>query len=348
MPYESEPTSNQGSTNIERVENKKPSPFIFVGSPEYFKIKYGPEFKMTGMTYLTINTATECELGCVDCALNTTKHKERPDEEVAKIKEIQKRIPDILAKFSRLGTKQVVVFGEGEPTLEHKESGYKEMIEPLIQAANANGLGTTLFSTLTYLTNAQLQQFHYNNVSLMFSLHSLKPENYKKIVKRGQPETVYKNAEEVSRRYGPPVDSGKGGQKLSRLGVNFTLNRFNVAEVDAAKDWAHQHGMQFIANVKMPKGRADKGKNFENITGSDEDYQHQKKEALRVSDTGGQSSLVEGFCGFGRNGLAFNTNGTMMICAYEPALSKIMPNILDLIDLPDEAITEFSEIMSNR
>lgn len=340
----------------ETGEKESESPYVFVGSPEWFKIKEGKEFSMTGLTYVTINCPTSCELCCVDCALNSKTKNQRTEEERTQINKVQKKMPEILATLSRLGAKQVVIIGEGEPLFEPKEAqdpngepGYSAIVKPLIETANQNGLGTTIFTTLTHLSAEKLDDFNKNNVSVMISLHSRNSETYRKTVIKGQPERVYNNIPRLTQSFGPPnpLVGDWVGKKSTRVGINFTVNRFNINEADEDKKWAHEQGMQFVANVKMPAGRAT-GEVFDYVTGTKEEFEQQKKKALELSDTKGQSSLVENFCGFGRNGLAFNTDGSMMICGYEPGLKKIMPNIVDLVKLPDKAIIEFSKIMSDR
>lgn len=354
-------------TPIERLEVpvtsefEKSSPFIFAGSPEYFKL-LDPEFQMTGLTYLTINTPTKCGLGCVTCALGSGENTTYTPGQLESRAKLVESTPQILERFSRLGTKQVVVIGEGEPTYEPKEDkGFQEIVQPLVESANKQGLGTTLFTTLTYWSPEKGRVLHDNNVSIMLSLHSLQPEVYRKKVTRGQPERVYENIESLTDLFRDDVRDTGGNRKFTRLGVNFTISGFNFGEVNECKQFAHEHGMQFIANTTMPSGRAEEKKTFNyDISGGQiittdpeadakvaEMYQLQKQKAIEVSDTHGQSSMIDRFCGFGRNGLAINTDGTMMICGYEPKLAENMPNIFDLMKLSDEGIMEFSKMMSD-
>lgn len=372
-------------------ENEKKSSFVLVGSPRYFEMmaqNEGREFQMTGLTYFTVNCDTLCELACHDCALGTIGKRKTGDSfddrlergrQILLSNTVRTRMPDIIEKLSRLGTRQVVIIGNGEPTFQPKddsiqpksddyiegndEPGFQEIMVPLMTTAHRFGLGTTMFTTATYLTPQNSAILRDNNVSPIVSLHSLNDENYLEIVRKGNPARARKNIDELIEIYksDPAIESGDDDVTITRLGINFTLNQFNIGEVDDAREWAHRNGMQFVANAKMLTGRGDTEKASETNFGADDPtdpeeikriFETHRALARTKSDTGGQSSITsEHFCGFGRNGLSINTDGTMMVCGYEggteAGLKDVMPNILDLIKLSDEAIIEFSQIMSD-
>lgn len=107
----------------------------------------------------------------------------------------------------------------------------------------------------------------------------------------GDISKVKSNIETLTKVYSDTTQDF-AGQKFVRLGVDMTFSLENSDEVQKIKQFAHDHNMQFIANVVMRRGRASNDTLWQKLAGNR--YDELKQLAKDYSDTGGHSTSREG------------------------------------------------------
>lgn len=296
---------------------------VLKGSPEYFSLKaieQGDEEPNLAEKplYLSINLDTPCNLKCEKCALAGERiygEKLNLDEQL-----------ETIDKISRMGAKELVIFGNGEPLI---QPSFDNMVKPVLETANKEGMGTILFTNLNELTKEQAEFLKKNNVTIFISLDSLNPEIYRSITGGGNLNNVLKNILLLKSVYAKE-SSIVQGKKIGEIGVNFTLTRKNEKDLESVKKFAHNNKMQFIANTLMQKGRAKDKEVWEDLTGGEENYKKQLNIAKNESDTGGHSSLTEGACGYGHGGISVDIDGQLLVCGYAGETGSYHPNIREM------------------
>lgn len=277
------------------------------------------------LLYGTVNIPTRCPFHCPHCALNSGC----PNAPVRPVLTPIER-SETIAKMAEAGIKSLVIIGEGEPLWQPADGtpGFEELVRPVLERANSLGMGTIMFTTLGHLTREQAEILRDNNVSVFVSLHSLKDETYRRSTGNGDLAKVLQNIEILRAVYGENEEID--GQEVTRLGINFTITLLNESEVESVRNFAHEHGMQFICNPLMPSGRAANKNVWDKRAGSPADFARMAALATRYSDTGGQSSIKAGRCSYGYRGIAIDVGGRLMICGYKPGPEGCMPNIMDM------------------
>ena len=158
-------------------------------------------------------------------------------------------------------------------------------------------MGTVMFTTAFGIDQEQAEFYRDHDVTVFVSLDSLDPETYKKLTGTGDLNSVLKNIEILRVAYKNTPQNLPDNKKLIRLGINTTIQKDNIEELERIKEFAGED-MQFIANVPMPEGKLRTYEDFVSLVGfrADDDAKMEelKKLASEKSDTGGHSSIAEG------------------------------------------------------
>jgi len=299
------------------IETKKfPEPKVLKGSPEFFESQEGKE-QDKGPLYLMMNLETKCSYKCPKCALPGYR---RDMNEPMSLEQRQ----NLLEKAGELGIKELVIVGAGEPT-EH----FDDMMKPVIHSAHENGLGTIMFTTTSYLTREQAEFYRDHNVSIFVSLDSIDPETYKFLTGIGNLDQVKNNIQMLKEVYGQS-DEEINGKKVVRLGVNVTIVKQNMHQLDAIRELAGED-MQFIANFPIRRGKFKSNIVWQRLVG--DQYEQLQRLAQEHSETGGHSSIDEGVCSYFNRGISVDTDGQLLTCGYASETAHSLETVIDFSTL---------------
>lgn len=282
---------------------------ILKGSPAYFKI-IGQWTEETP-TYCMMNLETGCCYNCPKCALDD-KGCERVTDPALSLNE-RKRI---ITLTHQAGAKCLVVIGMGEPT----DTQNFKIVRPVIEHANSLGMVTILFTTLYGLTEQQTEFYKKYNVSLYISLDSLSPETYRFLTGNGKLDRIWQNISKLRTLFLPEVI---GGQTIVRLGINTTVVRQNVDELEQIQRFAGSD-IHFVANAPMHRGRLTHNSNWQELIGND--YNLLADRAHAASETGSHSSAEGGVCSYFLRGIAVDVDGQMLTCGYAAETAVHLPH----------------------
>ena len=273
--------------------------------------------------YLMMNMETTCPLRCLKCAQPGRNRSMGPSLSLQE----REKIVDL---GINIGVKELVILGAGEPLLTRN---YERIVQPIIRHANANGFGTVLFTTTLGLNSQKAEFLRDNNVTVFFSFYSLSAVTYKKLTGGGNLEATLKNIQLLRELFRNTRQVLPDGRVLIRLAINMTIQKDNVHELDDIKAFAAED-MQFICNVPMPEGKLHIYKNWEQLVGDQMPLFAQL--AHEKSETGSHSSVYnEGVCSYFFLGLAVDSDGEFLTCAYASDSALHLGNARDVMTAED-------------
>lgn len=301
---------------------------VLKGMPESLQID-GVDLDRELPRYIMMNMETTCPLRCLKCAQPGRNRKMGQPLSLAN----RKRILDL---GILTGVKELVILGAGEPLL---LKNYEMIVRPIIHYANEQGLGTVLFTTTLGL-NRQIAEFlRDENVTVFVSFDSLDAMIYKKLTGGGSLATTLKNIQLLREVFLNTQQVLSDGRVLTRLAMNTTIQKDNVHELEEIKAFAG-HDMQFICNVPMPEGKLRTYKNWEQLVGSD--LPLFTRLAHEKSETGSHSSVSdEGVCSYFFLGLAVDSDGEFLTCAYASDSALHLGNARDVVT-PEDFLSRYT------
>jgi MoaA/NifB/PqqE/SkfB family radical SAM enzyme len=287
---------------------------LLKGRPDYFILK-NEGLNREKPLYLLLNLETGCSYRCPKCALSGERKKDRNTA-----LSLEQR-NSIISTAKEIGVKSLVIAGLGEPT-EHFP-----MVRNIIESAHQQALTTILFSTLNGLTVQTAEFLRDHDVSVILSLDSLDTKNYRKLTGNGDLEKVLGNVDLLRQIYRGSV-SMLEDKTLVRLGINTTIVEWNKEELDAISKFAGED-MQFIVNPPMKRGRFLREALWKNLIG--DSYEELSRLAKERSETGGNSTISDGVCGYFGRGINADTDGELMSCVYAgESVDVIQRNALEM------------------
>ena len=119
------------------------------------------------LSFILLNQPPICDYHCRRCFMPEYRRKSYSSAKGLALQEYKRILKDAGAN----GIMCLELSGEGEPLLSRN-------LVSLIQTANDVGIMTTLITNGNTLTREQIQIFKDNNVTLVFSLHTLDKQKY--------------------------------------------------------------------------------------------------------------------------------------------------------------------------
>lgn len=311
------------------MKNEK---LILKGSPEYFDL----EAKLNGqaaagvddLIYVTVNIPTSCPHCCPICALGSGGGVNLACLGKPVLSSAERN--EQIKKAVESGARALVIIGDGEPLWQPADGrpGFNELVRPVLEQAHSLNMTTIMFTTLNFLSSEQAIFLRNHGVTVFISLHSLDPKVYRCSTGNGNLAKVLENLKFLKSVYGK--NEVIGGKEVTRLGFNYTVTLLNESGIKEAKDFTHTQGALFVSNTVMAEGRASQEQVWIERVGSEVDFARLAALTKEYSDTGGQSSILNGKCSYGYRGIAFDVDGQMMLCGYKAGPDGLMPNIKNM------------------
>ncbi|MHB8830752.1 MAG: radical SAM protein [Patescibacteria group bacterium] len=284
-------------------------------------------FHLTGVDaeqplYLMLNLETTCSMRCPKCALPGRQRRDM-GQPVSHLERER-----IMRLASQAGFKTIAVIGAGEPTENF------HLIGPMVQFASKLGLETILFSTVSGLDKKQADFFFQNKVQIIVSLDSLDKGNYRRLTGNGDLGRVLENIALLRSTYAQEDASSLSGKRVVRLGINMTVVRQNLGELDVLKQFAASD-MLFIANAPIRLGKFASQRSWSRYAGNDAEYGELVRRAEEASETKGPSSNFRGTCGYFSRGVAIDVDGAVLSCGYASETAGCLGHAKDLVNPKD-------------
>ncbi len=264
--------------------------------------------------YLMMNLETGCPLRCLKCAQPGQGRQVGTPLTLAK----RERIIEVAAQC---GVKALVIIGAGEPSTPQNFSAF---VRPVIETAHRHSLLTVMFTTALGINREQAIFYRDHGVTIVVSLDSLLPETYRKLTGNGNLAHTLQNIAVLREVYHNTARE-EGGVRTVRLGINCTIQRPNVGELEQIREFSNSD-MLFVANAPMPAGRFAVYANWDETVG-DANLDRFNKLAREMSDTGGHSSIAEGACSYFNRGITVDVDGQFLSCGYAAASAEFLGNI---------------------
>ncbi len=186
------------------------------------------------LSFILLNQPPVCDYHCRRCFMPDYRRKIYNPETTLSLDEYKRILKD--AKSD--GILCLEISGEGEPLL-------SKNLLPIIEQASKLGLMTTLITNGNTLTEEQIKVFRDNNVTLVFSLHTLNEDKYELDNKcKGSFERKIECINRASEIY-KGTKTRENGFEVYRLAVHATLQRDNLHEIDDLRDFCHERKMFF-------------------------------------------------------------------------------------------------------
>jgi MoaA/NifB/PqqE/SkfB family radical SAM enzyme len=300
---------------------------ILKGSPAYFKL-IGQWAEKTP-TYCMMNLQTQCRYSCPKCALD--EGCKRVIGTTLSLSESKR----IITLAHQAGAKCLVVIGMGEPT----DVRSFPIVRPVIEHAFGLGMVTILFTTLYGLNKEQAEFYEGHSASLYISLDSINHDAYRFLTGNGKLDQILQNINVLRSLFRPVVIDG---QTVVRLGINTTVVRQNVGELEQIRQFAGDD-VHYVANVPMHRGRLDQNGNWDSLVGND--YDLLATAAQVASETGSHSSAEGGICSYFFRGIAVDVDGQMLTCGYAAETAAYLPHCSELHST-DDVLAYYRRIQS--
>lgn len=186
------------------------------------------------LSFLLLNQPPVCDYHCRRCFMPDYRRKTYDPKKALTLDEYKR----IFQEVQTNGILCLEISGEGEPLLSKK-------LSPIIGYANQSGLMTTLITNGNTLTEEQTKHFKDNNVTLVFSLHTLDKKKYeldnrcedsfdRKIEHIEQASQIYKNTQTKENDF-----------DVYKIAIHATLQKDNLHEIDALRQFCHDRGIFF-------------------------------------------------------------------------------------------------------
>lgn len=186
------------------------------------------------LSFILLNQPPICDYHCRRCFMPDYRRKSYSKKDALTLTEYQ----GILQDASANGIMCLELSGEGEPLLSRN-------LQEVIETANRNGLLTTLITNGNTLTQEQTETFRNNNVTLIFSLHTLDKKKYETDNSCGG--SFDRKIEHINRAIG--IYSGtktqENGYDVYRLAIHATLQRDNLEEIKRLREFCHERDIFF-------------------------------------------------------------------------------------------------------
>jgi len=277
-------------------------------------------------TYLGLNESDRCNYNCLKCVQGV------PDRTGTELS-IDSFIEIVESARLQLGIKALFVAGKGETFLAGRGETEEDLLDNyrrLIECTNSMGVHVLQFTNGYYLDKNMVDFLKDKDVSLVVSVDTLDEGKYHAL-KRGPSnsfERVMANLQYAREQFS--VDNVEG-YSVYKLAVNMALSGANLHDVDEMKEYCGDDVM-FICNYPIKMGCFSSS----GLCNSDEEYERIKNIALSVSDNGGMSgTTLERKCGFIHNGFGVDSNGNILLCAYDPSTGQLFGNVNDYRSLDD-------------
>jgi MoaA/NifB/PqqE/SkfB family radical SAM enzyme len=264
--------------------------------------------------YLMMNLETGCPLRCLKCA------QPGQGRQTGKPLTLAQR-EEFIETAAQCGVKALIIIGAGEPST---PQNFTRFVRPVIESAHRHGLLTVMFTTALGINREQAVFYRDNGVTIVVSLDSLLPEQYKKLTGNGNLARVLQNIAVLREVYEETIRD-ESGVRTVRLGVNCTIQRPNEGELGQIRAFAGDD-MLFVANAPMPAGRFAIYANWDETVG-DANLDRFNQLARELSDTGGHSSLAEGACSYFNRGITVDVDGQHLSCGYAAASAEFLNNV---------------------
>lgn len=186
------------------------------------------------LSFILLNQPPICDYHCRRCFMPDYRRESYSKRDALTLAEYQRILQDASAN----GIMCFELSGEGEPLL----SG--NLLE-IIKSANKDGLLTTLITNANTLNKEQTTLFRDNNVTLVFSLHTLDKQKYEQDNHCGG--SFDRKIEHINEAV--KIYSGTKTQEncydVYRLAIHATLQRDNLDEIEELRAFCRERDIFF-------------------------------------------------------------------------------------------------------
>lgn len=275
------------------------------------------------LSFILLNQPPICDYHCRRCFMPEYRRKNYSPAKGLDLEEYRQ----ILKDAGTNGIMCLELSGEGEPLLSRN-------LAHLIQTANDLGIMTTLITNGNTLTIEQTKIFRDNNVTLVFSLHTLDKQKYEQDnYCGGSFDRKIEHINEAAEIYSDTKMQEKG-YDVYRLAVHATLQKDNIDEIEKLKEFCGKRGMFFsIAPLALV------GSALEHLEIHPQNGEKQAEEVILFGDNSiihsHSSSKVFGreVCGTAFYDLNIGWDGAILFDAhygYEVGEQNLLGNIRDI------------------
>lgn len=305
---------------------------VLAGSPKHLAMCQ--ELGKSKRDFLLINISGTCNYNCRKCC-NLV-----PNKRVAlSLDEIKGLISDA-KEF--LGIRTVAFMGEGETML---APNFTEIIKHI----NSEKLYTIIFTNGYFVDKKMAEFLAKNNVSVVFSVDSLKKEFYEMLTgTRGTFDKMMNNIDNCRRVYSEKIRYEKG-IKVLNLAINMLLMKDNTAEIDSLIKFCGKDVLP-IFNYPMLTGNASNNPQLFGTLRKSE-IEKLKKLAFESSPNKGPTNICpqQDACGYFFYGISLGCDGSLLPCPYALECTNLLGNIKNTslekaLELQKKAIGEFRKL----
>jgi len=174
-----------------------------------------------------------------------------------------------LDQAKKMGTKSVVICGDGEPTVDEDliriVKYCKKLGLPSVIVSNGNILGNDeLAKKIFGIDSAELvKSFYENDVSFVLKLDSLIPQIYEQIVGAKASFAHFKRGYEKAFEMGfNKTYKNEDGYLVTRIAFTTVVSKLNFVELPALRQFAHSNNCQYICKFPSFVGNAVKNRHL--------------------------------------------------------------------------------------
>lgn len=303
------------------------SPKILKASSYYLEDVRGFDLEQKAengsLSFILLNQPPVCDYHCKRCFMPDYRRKTYSPKEALTLQDYKR----ILQNAGENDIKCLEISGEGEPLLSRN-------LQSVIDSADRNGLMTTLITNGNTLDEDRTAHYRDHNVTLVFSLHTLDKAKYEQDNRcSGSFDKKIDHIKRAAEIYSG-TRTEENGYDVYRLAIHATLQKDNLDEIDALRDFCHERDIFFNIAPLALVGSALEHPEIQPQNGE------KKLEDVVVS---GDNSIIHSHsskkvfgrevCGTAFYGLNIGWDGAILLDAhygYEVGEQNILGNIRDI------------------
>lgn len=236
------------------------------GMANYLESCEGIKLGENKLDFLMLNVPPVCNYRCTKCF--TQAYHRRPENSLSITK-----LKSLVDEAHELGARVVCVLGEGEPLVD------KDIYE-LTAYISANNMIPLITTNGSLLTRENVDILHSLNATIVVSLDTLEPEDYKNYCgKNTDLQLVLDNIEYVRKKYSDKIEI-VNGIKAMAFAIHTTVTAMNLDQVYKIHDYCGNdifHSVEHIAKVGEANANPD-------IYGENDEYKKCKEVCLSIMD----------------------------------------------------------------
>lgn len=195
--------------------------------------------KDNALLSLEIEFGSKCNLRCVYC-YSGDDYLKRDELEL-------EEMYDVISQAKALGARKIIYLGAGEPLLDPKFMNVMKYVHKL-------KMEHILFTNATLLDEKTAQLFYENNLTVVVTYNSMKPEVYDWLAGlKGSYDSMQRGMESL-------YEAGYPDQNHV-LAIESIICRQNIEEIPTLWRWARERGilpyMECLTHVGLVRGRKD-------------------------------------------------------------------------------------------